>query len=72
MARPDPKAVFEQRLKALAKNVSAITEARGSPGKLIDDFVNVAEAIVAFDEAFGTRPGEELIRRALANSDEEE
>jgi hypothetical protein len=67
-----PIAMFEQRLKALAKNLSAITEGRGSPGKLIDDFVNVAEAILAFNEAFGMRPGEELIRRALANLHEEE
>jgi hypothetical protein len=68
----DAKSMFEQRLSAFAKNLCAISEGRGSPGTLIDDSVSLAEAILAFNEAFGTRPGEELIRRALASLHEEE
>ena len=62
----DAKTKFEQRLRGLAKNLDAISKGRGRPRELIDDFVNVAVSLLAFDEAFKMRPDEELIRRALA------
>ena len=68
----DSKAVFEQWLRALAKNFDAISKGHGRPRELIADFVNVAEALLAFEEAYGTKPDEELIRRALAKFHEEE
>ena len=68
----DSKAMFEQRLRALAKNLDAISKGRGRPSELIDDFVNVAESLLAFDEAFKAKPDEKLIRRALAKLHEEE
>jgi len=68
----DSKVMFEQRLRALAKNLDAISKGRGRPNELIGDFVNLAESLLAFDEAFKTRPDEELIRRALAKFHEEE
>jgi len=68
----DPKAIFVRRLRALARNLDAISKGHGKPRELIDDFVNAAESILAFDEAFNTRPDEELIRRALAKLHEEE
>ena len=68
----DSKAVFEQRLRALAKNFDAISKGHGRPRELIADFVDVAEALLAFEEAYGTKPDEELIRRALAKFHEEE
>ena len=68
----DPKTLFGQRLRGLARNLDAISKGGGSPRELIDDVVNVAESLLAFDEAFKTRPDEELIRRALAKLHEEE
>jgi hypothetical protein len=68
----DPKAMFVQRLRALAKNLDAISKGSGRPSELIDDFVNAAESLLTFDEAFKTRPDEKLIRRALAKLHEEE
>jgi hypothetical protein len=68
----DPKAMFVQRLRALAKNFDAISKGRGRPSELITDFVNVAESLLTFDEAFNMRPDEKLIRRALAKLHEEE
>ena len=61
----DPKALLEERPRTLAKNMSGISEGGGKPGELIKEIVNVAEALIAFDKAFGTRPNAELIRRAL-------
>ena len=66
------KAMFEQRLRALARNLDAISKGRGRPRELIHDFVDVAESLLAFDEAFKTQPDEEFIRRALAKLHEEE
>jgi hypothetical protein len=66
------KALFEQRLRALAKNLQAISKGRGKPGDVVDQIVEVAESLIAFDEAFGMRPQDELIRRALANLHEGE
>jgi hypothetical protein len=63
----DVHTVLEQRLKDLAANVSAITEGGGKPDELVDDIVRVAEALIAYNEAYGTRPGGEMIRRALKN-----
>jgi len=68
----DPKAIFVRRLRALARNLDAISKGHGRPRELIDDFVNAAESLLAFDEAFNARPDEELIRRALAKLHEEE
>jgi len=64
--------MLEKRLRTLAKNLDAISKGLGSPGQLIDDIVKVAEALLAFNEAYGMRPDEELIRRALAKVHEEE
>jgi len=68
----DSKAMLEERLRTLAKNFDAISKGRGRPRELIADFVNVAESLLAFDEAYGTKPDEKLIRRALAKLHEEE
>ena len=64
--------MFEQRLRILAKNLDAISKGRGRPRELIADFVNVAESLLAFDEAYGAKPDEKLIRHALAKLHEEE
>ena len=68
----DPKAIFVRRLRALARNLDAISKGHGKPRELIHDFVDVAESLLAFDEAFKTQPDEEFIRRALAKLHEEE
>ena len=61
----DPKALLEERLRTLAKNMSGISEGGGKPGELTKEIVDVAEALIAFEKAFGTRPNAELIRRVL-------
>jgi hypothetical protein len=62
----DAKNALEQRLRKLAKNMDAIRAGSGKPGKLVEDIVEVAESLIAYNEAYGTRPHIELIRRALA------
>ena len=62
----DATAALEQRLRKLAKNMHAIREGSGKPDELVEDIVNVAEALIDYNETYGTRPHIELIRRALA------
>jgi hypothetical protein len=59
--------VLEQRLRSLARNMSAIGEGGGKPDELVGEIVKVAESLIAYNEAYGIRPQQELIRRALAN-----
>ena len=59
--------VLERRLRSLARNISAIGEGGGKPDELVEEIVKVAESLIAYNEAYGIRPPEELIRRALAN-----
>jgi hypothetical protein len=65
-SRNDAKNALEDRLARLARSMAAISEGGGKPGELVDQIVKVAESLIAYNEAFGARPGEELIRRALA------
>jgi hypothetical protein len=58
---------LERRLRSLARNMRAIGEGGGKPDELVEEIVKVAESLIAYNEAFGTRPDPELIRRALAN-----
>jgi hypothetical protein len=58
---------LEGRLRGLAKNMRAIGEGGGKPDELVDEIVKVAESLIAYNEAYGIRPHQELIRRALAN-----
>jgi len=58
---------LERRLRSLARNVRAIGEGGGKPDELVEEIVKVAESLIAYNEAFETRPHPELIRRALAN-----
>jgi hypothetical protein len=62
----DAANTLEQTLRHLAKNIHAIGEGSGKPGELVEDIVKVAESLIAYNEAYGTRPHIELIRRALA------
>ena len=57
---------LEQRLRSLASNMSAIGEGGGKPDELVEEIVKVAESLISYNEAYGIRPHEELIRRALA------
>lgn len=61
------KEALEDRLRNLARNMAAISEGGGAPGDLVDQIVKVAESLIAYDESFGCRPDEELIRRALTH-----
>ncbi len=61
------KQALEERLRDLARNMAAISEGAGAPGELVDQIVKVAESLIAYDESFGHRPEDELIRRALAH-----
>jgi hypothetical protein len=45
----------------------AISEGGGKPDELVEEIVKVAESLIAYNEAYGARPHDELIRRALAN-----
>ena len=65
-SRNDAKNALEERLARLATSMAAISEGGGKPSELVDQIVKVAESLIAYNEAFGARPGEELIRRALA------
>lgn len=65
--REEVKNLLEERLRKLARNMAAISRRGGEPGELVDEIVNVAQSLIAYNEAFGTRPEEELIRGALAN-----
>jgi hypothetical protein len=58
---------LEQRLRSLARNMSAIGEGGGKPDELVEEIVKVAESLIAYNEAYGIRPHQELIRRALAH-----
>ena len=58
---------LEQRLRSLARNMSAIGGGGGKPDELVEEIVKVAESLIAYNEAYGIRPQQELIRRALAN-----
>jgi hypothetical protein len=58
---------LEQRLRSLARNMRAIGEGGGKPDELVEEIVKVAESLIAYNEAYGIRPHQELIRRALAN-----
>jgi len=57
----DPTALLEERLRTLAKNMSGISKGDGKPGELTKEIVDVAEALISFEKAFGTRPNAELI-----------
>jgi len=63
----DIRSALEDRLARLARSMAEISEGGGKPGELVDQIVKVAESLIAYDGAFGTRPEEELIRRALAH-----
>jgi hypothetical protein len=58
---------LEQRLRTLARNMKAIGKGGGNPDQLVEEIVKVAESLIAFNEAYGIRPHQALIRRALAN-----
>ena len=58
---------LEQRLRSLARNMSAIGGGGGKPAELVEEIVKVAESLIAYNESYGIRPQQELIRRALAN-----
>jgi hypothetical protein len=58
---------LEQNLRNLVLNMNAICKGDGNPGELVDQIVKVAESLIAYKEPYGSRPKEELIRRALAN-----
>jgi hypothetical protein len=58
--------VLLARLRHLAKNMTAISKGGGKSGELVDQIVKVAESLIAYDQTFGTRPEEDLIRHALA------
>jgi hypothetical protein len=58
---------LERRLRGLGRNMSAISEGSGNPHELVEEIVKVAESLIAYNEAYGTRPHEALIRRALTN-----
>lgn len=66
-ASDNAEKALEQRLRSLARNMSAISEGGGKPGELVEEIVKVAESLIAYNEARGIRPHQELIRRALAN-----
>ena len=63
----DIKNALMDRLRNLASNIAAISTGRGKPGELIDQIVRVAESLIIYNEEYGTRPEEELIRQALAD-----
>jgi hypothetical protein len=46
--------------------MNAISEGGGKPHQLVEEIVKVAESLIAYNEAYGIRPHQELIRRALA------
>jgi len=62
----DIRSALVDRLARLARSMAEISEGGGKPGELVDQIVKVAESLIAYDGAFGTRPEEELIRHALA------
>jgi hypothetical protein len=66
-ASDNAEKALEQRLRSLARNMSAIGEGGGKPDELVEEIVKVAESLIAYNEARGIRPHQELIRRALAN-----
>ena len=66
-ASDNAEKALEQRLRSLARNMKAIGEGGGKPDELVEEIVNVAESLIAYNEAFGIRPHQALIRRALTN-----
>jgi hypothetical protein len=64
-ARDAAQNTLERALRSLATNMRAISEGGGNPGQLVEDIVKVAETLIAYNEACGIRPSQELIRRAL-------
>jgi hypothetical protein len=66
------QALFERRLRTLAKNMIAISNGNGRPSGLVEQIVEVAESLIAFDKAFGMRPQAEFIQRALADAHDKE
>ena len=67
-SREGVKKALEDSLRALARNMTAISVGGGEPGDLVDQVVKVAECLIAYNESFATRPEEALIRRALARN----
>jgi hypothetical protein len=57
---------LERRLRSLGRNMNEISEGGGKPHQLVEEIVKVAESLIAYNEAYGIRPHQELIRRALA------
>jgi hypothetical protein len=66
-ANNNAEEALERRLRSLARNMRAIGEGGGKPDELVEEIVKVAESLIAYNEAYGIRPPQELIRRALAN-----
>jgi thiamine pyrophosphokinase len=66
-ASDDAEKGLERRLRRLARNMRAIGEGGGKPDELVEEIVKVAKSLIAYNEAYGIRPHQELIRRALAN-----
>jgi hypothetical protein len=58
---------LEESLRALARNMTAISRGRGVPGELVEQIVKLAESLIAYDDVLMMRPSEELIRRALTS-----
>ena len=59
---------LEESLRALARNMTAISRGGGVPGKLVEQIVKVAESLIAYNEVLMMRPSEELIRRGLTSA----
>ena len=66
-ANNNAEEALERRLRSLARNMRAISEGGGKPDELVEEIVKVAESLIAYNEAYGIRPYQELIRRALTN-----
>jgi hypothetical protein len=65
--RNNAEKALERRLRSLAVTMRAISAGGGEPDQLVDEIVKVAESLIAYNEAYQTRPHQELIRRALGN-----
>jgi hypothetical protein len=66
-ANNNAEEALERRLRSLARNMRAIGKGGGKPDELVEEIVKVAESLIAYNEVYGIRPPQELIRRALAN-----
>jgi hypothetical protein len=58
---------LEESLRALARNMTAVSRGGGVPCELVEQIVKVAGSLLAYDEVLIMRPSEELIRRALTS-----